>query len=247
MPGASTTASINFGPSSGIFSWDIPEALFFTPDPVRIFGFLDVITANDAPIFLDRTGNDGELIFFAQDGVIEGSIDVIGNAVTLVGFTGSHMAWMDGTLPMGTLVSMTGDNRYLGDNPEGEILYGVSISQKKNDPAILGAYLSLKDSSSSRHPEADQPGVTKHLIMSVGNGHVWVADMGQDIQPGDYLISSAVAGHAMKDDRSEEVSHIIGRAAEPVVWSEVSDTVGGVKHKKISILFDFVPLNNYIP
>ena len=91
------------------------------------------------------------------------------------------------------------------------------------------------------------PGVTKHVIMSVGNGNVWIADMGQDIQPGDYLISSTVAGHAMKDDRSEELSHIIGRAAEFIVWSEVSDTVDGVKHKKISILFDFVPLNNYIP
>ncbi|MCH8860721.1 MAG: hypothetical protein IH843_06265, partial [Thaumarchaeota archaeon] len=167
--------------------------------------------------------------------------------VTYNALTGSHYAWMDGTLPIGTLVSMTGDNRYLNDDPEAEILYGVSITQKKNDPAILGAYLALQDSSSSRHHEDDQSGVSKHLIMSVGNGDVWVADMGQDIQPGDYLISSAVAGHAMKDDRSEEVSHIIGRAAEPVVWSEVSDKIKNVKHKKISILFNFVPLNNYIP
>jgi len=111
---------------------------------------------------------------------------------------------------------------------------------KKNDPAILGAYLTTKIS----------PVVSEidniHIVIAEGNGDVWVADMGEDINPGDYLISSSVAGHAMKDDRSEELSHIIGRAAEPVVWSEVSDTVDGVKHKKISILFNFVPLNNNI-
>jgi len=135
---------------------------------------------------------------------------------------------------------MNGQNKFLHDNREAEILYGVEITTKKNDPAVLGAFLTL-------HERLSAPGlVNPHLVMAEGNGEVWVADMGQDIHPGDYLISSSVAGHAMKDDRSEELSHIIGRAAEPIDWSEVENTIDGVKHKKISILFNFVPLSNNI-
>jgi len=210
------------------------------PHPLVIDGLLDIVTDSDFPLGLDRLTDDGTMIEFFRDGAMVGSISVFEDTLSFNPFTGSHYAWTDEALPIGTLVSMTGENRYLQDNPQAEILYGVSITQKKNDPAILGAYLGLLDSSL---PQIQSP----HLVMAEGNGDVWIADMGQDIQPGDYLISSAVAGHAMKDDRSEEVSHIIGRAAEPIVWSEVSDTIDGVKHKKISILFNFVPLNNYIP
>lgn len=43
----------------------------------------------------------------------------------------------------------------------------------------------------------------------------------------------------MKDDRYELISNSIGRAAESIIWSEVSETVDGLKHKKTSILFCF--------
>jgi len=192
------------------------------------------------PFSVDLTGTDGDVINILNDGVFAGSISVAGTTVSYNAFTGSHFAWTDEDLISGTLVSMTGDNEYLHDDTQSEILYGISKSTKKNDPAVLGTYL-------SRHHSSLLPeGSNIHLIMAEGNGDVWVADMGQDIKPGDYLISSAVPGHAMVDDRSQELSHIIGRAAEPVVWSEVSETIDGVKHKKISILFNFVPLYNNI-
>jgi hypothetical protein len=180
------------------------------------------------------------LVFFIQDGVSEGSITVSGNTVSYNAFTGSHYAWSDDTLESGMLVFMTGINRNLNDNPSSEILYGIEPTSTKNDPAVLGSFLALLE------PGLDPSATNPHLVMSEGNGEVWVADMGQDIKPGDYLISSAVPGHAMKDDRSEKISHIIGRAAEPILWDEVSDTFDGVKHKKISILFNSFALNNQI-
>ena len=199
-------------------------------------------TVPTGPLGINLVGGDpmlnGGLIGFDRNGIPVGGIDVAGGSVTYGGFTGSHYAWTDEELSVGKLVSMTGNNQYLGDASQSEIIYGITKSSQKNDPAILGAYLATK--ISPLVSETDNI----HLVMAEGNGDVWIADMGQDIQPGDYLISSVVAGHAMKDDRSEEVSHIIGRAAEPIDWSEVSDTIDGVKHKKISILFNFVPLNN---
>jgi len=196
-------------------------------------------TISDAgPLIIHGSSNGGLIGFHNNAGVFKGAIDIIGGTVTYGAFTGVHYAWTDEDLSAGMLVSMTGNNQYLGDASQSEIIYGITETSQKNDPSVLGTYHAIKTSSI----------VSKindvHLVMVEGNGDVWIADMGQDIKPGDYLISSSVAGHAMKDDRSEELSHIIGRAAEPIVWSEVSDTIDDVKHKKISILFNFVPLNN---
>ncbi len=211
----------------------------FAGDNLTVQGTI-VSIAPGTPAIFDRTGADGPLVIFNKAGVGKGTISISGETVSYNAFTGSHYAWTGEELKRGLLVSMNGDNKYLNDNPNNEILYGVEISQTKNDSAILGTYLSVLDTSVVA--SLDNP----LLITSEGNGKVWVAYTGEEIKPGDYLISSAVSGHAMKDDRAEEVSHIIGRAAEPIVWDEVTETVDDVKHKKISILFNFVPLNNQI-
>ena len=222
------------------FGWNEAFQEFELTNGLIIFGFLDIISFDTFPLGLDRLGSDGSLISFANDSVFAGDISVSGTTVSYNAFTGSHYAWATQEPQRGMLVSMNGQNKYLHDDPEAEILYGVEITTKKNDPSVLGAYLNLHEQLSA------QGLVNPLLVMAEGNGEVWVADMGVDIQPGDYLISSSVAGHAMKDDRSEDLSHIIGRAAEPIQWSEVNETVDGIKHQKISILFNFVPLNNQI-
>jgi len=163
-------------------------------------GQMQITTGSATPLGIDRSG-DGPLIVFTRDGGFVGGIDVAGGTVTYGAFTGSHYAWTDEYLSVGMLVSMIGNNQYLGDASQSEIIYGITKSSQKNDPAILGAYLATK--ISPLVSETDNI----HLVMAEGNGDVWIADMGQDIQPGDYLISSAVVGHAMKDDRSEELSH----------------------------------------
>jgi len=211
----------------------------FANDDLSVDGTIRATATGTSAIF-DRTSSDGPLVIFNRAGVGKGTISISGETVSYNAFTGSHYAWTGEEMKRGLLVSMNGDNKYLYDNPNNEILYGVEISQTKNDSAILGTYLSVLDTSVVASLE------NPHLVMSEGNGEVWVAYTGEEIKPGDYLISSAVSGHAMKDDRSEEVSHIIGRAAEPIVWDEVTETVDDVKHKKISILFNFVPLNNPI-
>jgi hypothetical protein len=74
--------------------------------------------------------------------------------------------------------------------------------------------------------------------MAAGNGDMWVADAGENIEIGDYLISSHIPGHAMKDAGDSEISYIVARAAEPIHWEYVDDTIDGVKHKRISTLFE---------
>jgi hypothetical protein len=80
--------------------------------------------------------------------------------------------------------------------------------------------------------------------MAVGNGEVWVADKGENINIGDYLISSDVAGHAEKDTGEFMISHIVARAAESVDWTQISESIDGIKHRKISVFFEVFDKNN---
>jgi hypothetical protein len=68
---------------------------------------------------------------------------------------------------------------------------------------------------------------------------MWVVDSGRDIQPGDYLISSGIQGHAMLDDPQRfPIGHIVARAAEAVDWASVNESVAGRKRQRISVFFE---------
>ena len=193
---------------------------------------LTVTKDSNPPLSVDRTTDDGTLIGLYQDGSLEGTIAVSGTTVSYNAFTGSHFATTEESIDTGMLVSMTGTNERLNDKDSSEILYGVVKSITDNDSKILGTYLGLMEPSKSA--STGNP----HLIASVGNGPMWLADKGANIAVGDYLIASDIAGHAMKDTGSNTVSYVIGRATEAIDWSTVSDTVGSTKHKLITVTYE---------
>ncbi len=184
----------------------------------------------------NRTSSDGTIIDLQQDGTSEGTISVAGNTVSYNPFTGSHYAWIedDSNVEPGTVMSMTGINKFHHNNSESEIIYGVAPSIVANDSAVLGSYLALQESTEA--PSVENP----YLVSAVGNGKMWVADtQGRDIQPGDFLVSADVVGHAMLDDELRYTrGFVIARAAEEVKWETVTETFSGVKHKLISVLYD---------
>ena len=88
--------------------------------------------------------------------------------------------------------------------------------------------------------------------MAVGNGEAWVVNDGMDIEAGDYLISSAVPGHAMRDRGQFETTYIVARAAEPVRWGEVDEYVTTSdgqrrKHTRMSIFFESFVIHRPAP
>jgi len=184
---------------------------------------------------LNLVGSDGTLVQFLNDGLSAGSISVAGAIVSYNAFTGSHYAWTDQALERGTLVVMTGDNRRRSKDPGAEPIYGVAHSTSPNDSRCLGAYLGIL--------EPDQPATLEnpHQIMAVGNGDMWVAESSTgDIQPGDYLISSDIAGCAMKDDPNRfPVGHVVARAGEAVHWADLESPADGTaKRRRISVFFE---------
>jgi len=181
---------------------------------------------------IDRLGSDGELVAWARDDNIVGTVTVAGGVVSYNAFTGSHYAWSEAEPHVGALMTLTGRNRWLHADRTGEIIYGVMPSTAANDPACLGAYVGTTPL------EGHDEGETVLLVSAVGNGELWIVDTGSDIRPGDLLISSDVAECAMRDDPSRfPVGHIVARAAESVEWSQVTSGIDGLRRTRISVLF----------
>jgi hypothetical protein len=128
-------------------------------------------------------------------------------------------------------------NVNFGDK-KSEIIYGIRPSTLPNDPKTMGAYLGLQESGLPY--SVDNP----YLVMAVGNGVMWVVDKGEDILIGDYLISSDVAGHAMKENGTYATAYIVARVAEPLKWSSETAMINGIKHKLISVFFENFVQNN---
>jgi hypothetical protein len=200
-------------------------------------GGLQVNTPSGGNTFFNRTSPDGTLISFHNNGTAAGGIAVFGTTVTYNAFTGSHYAWTDESIEPGSLVTLTGENRRPHDGPNVELVYGVTPCAKANDPACLGAYLSLEEPSQAGEPRDP---LARHLVAAVGNGEMFVTDSaGGNIRPGDYLISSDVLGCAMKDDtRRFPVGNVVARAAEAVDWSTIQANESGVKRARISVFFE---------
>ena len=195
------------------------------------------ISAVGEPAARIRRNNNGVMVEF-YSGIIStlvGDISVNTGVVSYNAFTGSHYATVPTNIQKGYVMSLNGMNNYIAENPESEIIYGTDICSEANSPNILGTSFGEEDYNLSESPAK---------VMAVGNGVMWVVDNGEELNIGDYLISSDVKGHAMKDVGEYEVANIIARVAEPVDWSKVETSIDGKKHKMISVFFENFKLHH---
>ena len=176
----------------------------------------------------DRYNSDGQIVTWARDDQTVGDVSVAGGMVSYNAFTGSHYAWSDEEPDRGALMRLTGVNRVLGGQKDGETIYGIAPTSWANDPVCLGAFLST---TPAEDLESEVP---IRLVAAVGNGKLRVVDTGRDIAPGDLLVSSHMEGCAMLDDPGRfATGHIVARAAQKVTWSEL-----GSDRTIISVLFN---------
>lgn len=195
-----------------------------------------ISTTNGEPAARFRISADGTLMEFYSGVAMEGSISIAGLTTSYNAFTGSHYASVEDLTEKGLVMQLTGNNNYLNNNEQSEIIYGVKAANEANSPVILGAYLGKETFDKENSP---------HLVMAVGNGVMWVVDNGDNLKTGDYLISSSVSGHAMKDNGEFEIANIIARVAEPVDWNNVTTEINGVKHKLVSVFFENFKMYHY--
>jgi hypothetical protein len=184
--------------------------------------------------YFGRT-NDGNIVEFYDAGVLAGSISInaINGDILYNAFTGAHYSTTEESIEYGMLVELDGTQTSRREKPDSEPTYGVRKTTHANSSAVFGS-MSMLMEPSEPHDPIENP----YLIMAVGNGVMWVAQGEEEsIQPGDYLISSNLAGHAMKDPGTYMVSHIVAKAVQKVDWSSVQE-VGGMKRAKISVTFE---------
>jgi hypothetical protein len=61
------------------------------------------------------------------------------------------------------------------------------------------------------------------LVHALGDGHILVCDQGGDIEIGDYICSSDVEGHGMRQDDDLLHNYTAAKACENVVWKNESE------------------------
>ncbi len=63
------------------------------------------------------------------------------------------------------------------------------------------------------------------IVNALGEGRVWVTNINGNIEAGDYITTSAIAGYGQKQDDDLLHSYSLGKAIESVDWSQVTDTI----------------------
>ena len=150
---------------------------------------LDVAREGDVVATFNRMTDDGSIIQFYAQGALEGSIDVSGNTVSLVGFSGAHASsGIDVTTAKGTVVSTVdqehknnhakikvsdseGDARVYGVidriSEEGDIIVsGIGIGEVKVTGACAGGDLLESNGDGTAKVQADDIITSK----TIGNG-----------------------------------------------------------------------------
>jgi hypothetical protein len=222
----------------------VTSGMLIVGNPTPTSFSLDIkspLSATTAVVRIDKTAAAGSsIVDIYRAGFIVGNITEASGTVSYNSFTGSHLASCADSLVIGSLVSMTGRTQRTSRSADSEPVYDVILCSTENDPRILGTFLHDNETT------AYQNKVTGKLrtIMAVGNGSLWVAEMGSDLKVGDYLISSSIPGHAIKDYHQSGVSYVIARAAESIEWDKVSEVFEGKRHAKISVLFENFIINH---
>ncbi len=171
----------------------------------------------------------GTLIGFNDgDGTGVGGITFSGGTVTYGAFTAQHPCIIPDAdndpdsdspaYPYGTLLETTSLS-YIpksdGTDSERGIRYHVRKTQTANSKAVLGAY----GCSMNGGPENQ---TNEHQALVLGDGHILCNNSGGNIEIGDGICSSAVAGIGQKATASP--SMIIGIAQEAVTFSSDTET-----------------------
>jgi hypothetical protein len=159
------------------------------------------------------------MYFYDGDYTLLATITYSAGTVTYGTFTGAHYGEFKGEkagLEYGDLLVSNGrySPRY-ADSPEGEPIYGLVFSDKKNDEKIFGVY------GGEVGPEEDGRN-DMILVHALGNSFLKVTDTNGNIEIGDYLTSSPRSRFAERQDEEEFMNYSVAKAQVSVDWSEVA-------------------------
>jgi len=149
-------------------------------------------------------------------------------------FTGAHEVKFSDDFPenfkSGMIVSVTGETK-IRKIDEGKISFSttlptVQLSDKSDDSKVFGVLISEcpfgKDHwYFNKVDKDDRFGIANAL----GEGRVWVTNINGDINAGDYITTSAIAGYGQRQSDDLLHSYTLGKAIEDIDWSKVTGMI----------------------
>jgi hypothetical protein len=146
-------------------------------------------------------------------------------------FTGAHEVklangFVTDIIP-GLIVSVSGEVQVRTE--EGEISYSstlptIQLSDTPNDKKVFGVLIAESPLPEDHWYQAAE-GERFGIVNALGEGQVWVTNINGDIEAGDYITTSAIAGYGQKQDDDLLHSYTLGKATETIDWSQVTDTI----------------------
>ena len=146
---------------------------------------LGIENASLVPAYINRTGNDGDLLRFYQDGTLEGSISVSG---TTVSYNGAHLSrWsqLPGNVERteilrGTVLSNIDEMCGWGEE-DNEQLNRMKVSDVEGDPNVAGVFQAWDDDDDT-YTDDFYCAMTGDFIIRIAEGVT--------VQRGDLLMSA---------------------------------------------------------
>jgi len=168
--------------------------------------YVAITTTNETPLFLNRTGSDGQIIRIFQDGAEEGSISVSG---TTVSYNGAHLSrWSQ--LPggaerteilRGSVLSNVDEMCEWGDE-ENEQLNRMKVSDVEGDKNVSGVFQCWDDD--------DDTYTNDFYCAMTGDFIIRIAE-GVTVERGDLLMSAGDGTAKPQDDdiiRSKTIAKV---------------------------------------
>ncbi|MBN1227358.1 MAG: hypothetical protein JXA79_10220, partial [Deltaproteobacteria bacterium] len=155
-----------------------------------------------------------------------------GPGTNYAGFTGSHEVRLTENFPLdpipGMIVSVAGDT-IIRKTEDGTVslsatLPAVALSDSADDKRVFGVLVSetpLPEDHWYKGIEGERFGI----VNALGEGRVWASNVNGDIQAGDYITTSTIAGYGQRQDDDLLHSYTLGKAIEDVDWDSVEETV----------------------
>lgn len=148
-------------------------------------------------------------------------------------FTGAHdVLFRDQStvkFERGMLVKMTGEavakTNQDGQKSISDSLPVVELASLANDKRVLGAFRFAHTEANDEHWYELAENEELGIVNAVGEGRLWVTNIGGAIEVGDFITSSAVPGYGMKQDSTFFQNFTVAKAMETIDWSQVTETV----------------------
>ena len=176
-----------------------------------------------ASIFIERSGttnkwgmgmNQNNNFLFWYDQTLKAWISATGSNSTLLNFTGQHRCVLN-DIYVSDYVGMivcANNNEYLDFNYSSNVNINesipvVSLSTKQKDKSCFGVISGSEDpdtrtySSGSFMTNIDkESGDNRVFVNSLGEGAIWVSNLNGNLESGDYITTSNIAGYGQKQD-----------------------------------------------